>query len=254
MKLSVVILTKNSEADIEKLIHSLRFCDEVLIVDDESTDKTAERAKSLGAQVYSRPLSGDFATQRNFADSRAIGDWILHIDSDEEVNDALAGEIMLKMKNPSVSAYYIKRRDFFWGREVRYGDVWTARSRGFIRLYQKNSGTWEGTVHEKFTTNKQISKLQNAIIHRPHPTIAEFIGEVNHYSTLRARELESQGRRVNIVSVVLYPLLKFIYLYIFRLGILDGSAGFAYTFMMSFHSYLVRAKLYQYLYIDKKGL
>ena len=109
-------------------------------------------------------------------------------------------------------------------------------------------------MHEKFTTNKQISRLQNAIIHRPHPTVAEFIREVNYYSTLRARELERQGKKVNIVSVVLYPLLKFIYLYIFRLGILDGAAGFAYTFMMSFHSYLVRAKLYQYLYIDKKDL
>ncbi len=253
MKLTAVILTKNSEADVEKLIHSLKFCDEVLVVDDESADKTVDLARKSGAVVHIRPLAGDFATQRNFADSRAKGDWILHIDSDEEVNDALAGEIMLKMKNPSVSAYYIKRRDLFWGREVRFGDVWTARQRGFVRFYQKESGQWAGTVHEKFTTNKQTSKLQNPLIHRPHPTVAEFLREVNYYSTLRARELEAQSKRVNIASIILYPLLKFIYLYIFRLGILDGAAGFAYTFMMSFHSYLVRAKLYQYLHIDKKA-
>ncbi len=242
--LSCIILAKNEEKNIERAIRSVDFCDEVIMIDDYSEDSTVEKAKTFGATVYKRELHDDFASQRNYGMKMARGSWILFIDADEEVTKELAGEIenfVCDNTNSFIQAYYIKRRDIFWGRELRYGEVGSMR---LVRLVRKKSGTWRGAVHEKFYTYLKTSSLKNNLLHYPHQLIAEFLSEVNRYSTIRARELYSLGKTSSILSIIFYPLGKFILNYFFRLGFLDGSPGFVYAFMMSFHSFLVRAKLF----------
>lgn len=246
MKITAVVLTKNEEKNIERCLKSLDFCDEVIVVDDYSTDGTLKKIKKH--KIFQRKLNNDFASQRNFGLSKANNDWVLFVDADEEVGEELKNEIrsnVLTFQRFNVVACFIRRRDYFWGQELKYGEVRKVRQTGLIRLVRKNSGKWIGTVHEEFHTTKNVGQLDGFLNHYPHQTIKEFINDVNRYSTIRTEELFNQGKKTNVFEIIFFPIGKFIYNYFFNLGFLDGAAGFTYAFMMSFHSFLVRAKLYQ---------
>ncbi len=248
IQITAVVLTKNEEQHIERCLRSLQFCDEILVIDDYSTDQTVKIAEKHKTRVVRRALNNDFTAQRNFALAEAQGEWILYIDADEEVSIPLKNEMSKALNDDKLTkrAYYIPRRDYWWEKELRFGEVASARSKGFIRLVKKNSGKWMGKVHERFVISSFVGRLNNFINHYPHPTVKDFIEEVNHYSTIRAHELYNQGKSTNIFEILINPFGKFFYTYFILLGFLDGPAGFAYSFFMSFHSFLVRAKLYQY--------
>lgn len=247
MKPSVIILARNEEQTIRRCIESvIDIADEIVVIDDMSDDKTAAIAKKLGnARVVSHKLV-DFASQRNFAETQVKGDWILFLDADEALSAELRQEIQSMEVPPGYFAFYLRRRDFFWGAELKHGETSSARNKGFIRLYRRGSGKWEGVVHEKFVTNAETRQLGAFIDHHPHQSIAEFLTDVNRYSTFRANELKKAGVRAGWMDVSIRPAGKFAYNYFLKLGFLDGPAGFVYAFMMSFHSFLVRSKLYQY--------
>jgi glycosyltransferase involved in cell wall biosynthesis len=266
--LSAVVLTKNEEKNIERCLNSLDFVDEIVVVDDDSSDNTLDKVKSQKAKgknlsqnqvrlsqklkIFQRNLNGDFAGQRNFGMEKARGEWVLFLDADEEVSDELKKEIKeiiryASLERDDLVGFYIKRRDFFWGREVKFGEVLKVRRQGILRLIKKGFGQWQGKVHEKLEIRNwklEIDKLKNFINHYPHPTIKEFLHEINFYSSLRADELFQQGKKTNLLEIIFYPFLKFILNYFIYLGFLDGPTGFVYAFMMSFHSFLVRGKLF----------
>lgn len=249
--ITAVILTHNSCPSLERCLSSVSFCDEIVVVDDVSHDKTAAIARQHSAKVYMKALEGDFAEQRNFAMRKASNEWLLYIDSDEQIDEPLKESIIEAVEQGNHDAYYLRRRDYWWGRELKYGEVMKVRSQGLIRLMKKNSGTWTGRVHETFEATGATARLDGYINHFPHQSLREFIHEINTYSTLRATELHDKQVKANLFHVLAYPLGKFIVTYILRLGFLDGAPGFAYAFLMSFHSYLVRVKLYQYRMFGK---
>lgn len=225
MKISAIILTDNKEKNINRCLRSVDFCDEKLVIEKKITD---------------------FSDARNQAMVKAKHDWILFIDDDEEVPENLKFEI--KNLKFDQDAYYIKRRDFFWGRELKYGETRKLRNRGIIRLIKKNSGRWEGKVHEEFKFKNEelkVKRLDAYLNHYPHQSIKEFIEKINFYSSLRAQQLHQQGKKFCLCQAIFYPFLKFILNYFIYFGFLDGPAGFTYAFLMSFHSFLVRAKLFQ---------
>src|SRR5260221_6699426 len=121
--ISAVILTKNEEKNIEACLKTLTWCDEVIVIDDNSTDKTISFAKKLGATVYEHVLDGDFAAQRNFGLEIAKGDWILFVDADERVSQALAFEMqaIITLHIDHVSGYYLRRLDTMWGKVLHFG-------------------------------------------------------------------------------------------------------------------------------------
>ncbi len=239
--LTAAIIAKNEEENLPVLLKSLDFCDEIILIDDNSTDKTAKIAESYNAHVYEKSLHNDFAELRNFALSKAKGDWILFVDADEEVSRELAKEIKDAIEVNSFAGYYIKRKDIWWGKEVRFGEAGEIK---LLRLIKKGMGEWTGKVHEVLETHGDTDKLKHELFHRPHPTLSQFIADINMYSTIRAEELHEKNVKSSLFQIVSYPVGKFIVNYFFRLGILDGAVGFAYAFLMSFHSYLVRSKLY----------
>lgn len=249
--LSALILSKNEGQNIGECIQALSFCDEIIVADDNSTDHTVEIAKSLNARIVDQDTELDFAQKRNRLMQQAKGDWLLFIDPDERLTKELQEEIIAILKEPKYDVYLLKRRDFFWGQEIKHGELQTAAQNGFIRLVKKGSGSWKGTVHESFETNLPTGKLSNYINHYPHPTLTEFITDINFYSTLRSKELLKKDHKTTIFEIIFLPFFKFLYTYIIKMGFLDGAAGFAYSFMMSFHSFLVRSKLYQYQHIDE---
>lgn len=254
--ISAVVLTKNEEKNIIDCIKSLNFCDEIIIIDDYSTDKTLDKIRNHKSeilnksriQIFQRKLNGDFASQRNYGLKQAKGEWILYVDADERVSSDLKKAINCACTTSQVvqdRAYYIKRRDWWWGRQLKHGEVRKVRSKGIIRFVKKDSGIFMGNVHEVFHTAKHVSNLAGYLEHYPHPKVRDFIDDINEYSSIRAQELYNQGKTANFLQITLLPFGKFILNYFFYLGFLDGPAGFAYAFFMSFHSFLVRAKLYQ---------
>jgi glycosyltransferase involved in cell wall biosynthesis len=248
MKITAIILARNEEKRIEEAIKSVSFCDEVLVIDDESTDATAQKAERAGAKVISHSTLNEFGGQRNWAMTQAKHEWILFVDADEEVSEELKKEVLhlnvstLERSNENI-VYSIPRRDFFWGQEMKYGETMRARNKGIIRLVKKGSGVWIGAVHETFVPSGAVVKLNGFLNHYSHDSLASFIKDINTYSTIRADELAKQGAGTSVFQLMFFPLGKFLYTYFILGGFLDGAAGFVYSFVMSFHSFLVRAKL-----------
>lgn len=244
--ISVVVLTKNEENNIRRCLESIKWCDEVIIIDDNSTDKTLEIIKKYKTTIYKRPLNSNFSAQRNFGKFHAKNEWVLFVDADEVVSDALAYEIsnaiQLKDQNlKNFDGFYLKRSDLMWGRQLKYGEMGSIK---LLRLGRKNSGGWEGMAHEKWEIEGTIGILMNPLLHFPHKTLEEFLRDINFYTDIRALELKDKNARVFFWSIPLYPLGKFIFNYIFKRGFLDGMPGLIIAITMSFHSFLVRGKLW----------
>ncbi len=240
--ISAVILTKNVENNIIRCLKSLEWCDEIIVIDDFSTDKTPDIIKKYFPKVktYQNKMNGDFSGQRNFGLEKAEGEWVLFVDGDEEVSDKLKNEIQNSINN-NISGYFIKRTDYFLGRWLKFGETGDLF---LLRLAHKNKGVWKGKVHEIWEVGGKVDKLKNPLLHYPHPTISEFLEKINLYSSGRAEELYKSGDKTNYISIILYPLGKFIYNYFVKLGFLDGMPGLILAIIMCFHSFLVRSKLF----------
>ena len=171
-------------------------------------------------------------------------DWVFFVDADEIVSKELADEIYRQISQflTPVHGYFIPRRDYLWGKSFRFGEVGTIK---LLRLGRKDKGQWIGQVHEKWKIIGSVGTFKNPLEHYPHQSIREFLSEINYYSTLRARELHKRNKAVSRLEIFFYPLGKFILNYFFKLGFLDGVPGIMVCLMMSFHSFLVRGKLWQ---------
>lgn len=240
--ITAIILAKNEEENIEDCLRSVSFCDEKIVIDDNSTDRTVEIAKKYGANIYTHALDNDFAAQRNYGLSKATGEWVLFVDADERVTEPLSLEISgLKFEGSNIDGFYIKRRDIIWGRELKHGETGNIK---FIRIAKRDSGKWEGKIHEKWVIKGRVSGFKNNLIHYPHQSIEEFLKEINYYTNLRAEELYKKGIKVNWFFIIFYPKVKFVINYFLKLGILDGMPGLVFAIIMSLHSFLVRGKLW----------
>lgn len=250
MSISAIIITRDEEDNIEGCLESLRWCNEIIIIDDNSKDKTVDKARRYTDKIFTRPLNNDFSEQRNYALSKAKYDWILFIDADEKVTSSLRKEIQEKINEQvnEYSGFLVKRKDFIWGMKIKHGEAGDIK---LLRMAKRSSGEWQGKIHEVWKINGKISELKNPLFHYPHQTIGEFIKDINVYTTIRAQELFISGTSAYWTSVIFYPLGKFFYNYFFKLGFLDGIAGLVYAVIMSFHSFLVRGKLWL-LWQEKK--
>jgi len=245
MKISVAILSRNEEKNIIRCLESLSFCNEIILIDDYSSDKTAEIAKSRGVAVFKRKLNGDFARQRNFAFKKATNDWVLFLDADEVISPTLFSEIVRRVKEgeeKGIVGYYFSRKDFFINSFLKYGE--TSRVK-LLRLAKKSAGLWEGKVHEEWKVTGKTELMKNPILHYSHNNLADSFAKINFYSDLRAQELFLQGKRGSLLEIIIYPMAKFIKNYFWYLGFLDKTGGLVFALMMSFHSFLVRGKLWQ---------
>lgn len=239
--ITAVVLAKNEEKNIVDCLESLSFCSEIIVIDDNSVDRTAEIAKNSGVKVIKRSLDGNFSEQRNFALSQSRNDWTLFVDADERISKDLGQEIKRSTGDYSVDGYFIPREDKLFGKILKHGEL---RNKKFLRLARTNAGKWRGTVHEEWNIKGKTKTLKHPMLHLPHQTISEFLREINYYTTLRAIELHEKGERTSWYKIIFYTKAKFIQTYILKFGFLDGMSGFVLSMVMSFHSFLVRGKLY----------
>jgi len=241
-KITAIVLTKNEEKNIKDCLESIKWTDELIVVDDYSRDKTLEIVKKYNSKIYQRKIEDDFSKQRNFAIEKATTRWILFVDADERIPEELKNEIIGIINfNNNFDAYKIKRIDNMWGKKIRHGEQGSTK---IIRLFKKEHGKSIGKVHEIIKIKGKVGKLNNYIIHYPHPTVNEFLREINKYSTIRAMELYDKKIKANFLSIIFYTTGKFIKNYFFMLGILDGIRGLILAILMSFHSFLSRGKLW----------
>lgn len=238
---SAVVLAHNDERTIEKTLKSLAWCAERIVVDDYSNDKTVSIAKRHKAVVYERHLNNDFAAQRNFALTKAKGQWVLFVDSDEIVPVTLREEIKKTLAAPEASGYLLRRQDTIFGHALHHGE--TSRVR-LLRLGRKSAGLWERPVHEVWRIDAPVQELVSPLSHFPHPDVAQFLSEINRYSSLNAQYLFANKVRVTGTHILMYPVAKFFVNYVWYRGFADGMPGAIVAFLMSFHSFLTRAKLY----------
>lgn len=241
--ISAIILTKNSEQTIRRTVESVKWCGEVIVIDDDSEDQTAEIARIAGATILSRHVEDDFASQRNAGLARATGEWVFFVDSDEVVTPALQEEIEVRVgKEKGIAGYFIRRADFLFGKELRFGE--TSRVK-LLRLAQRNAGLWERPVHEEWHVTGAAGELVNPLLHYSHQNVAQFLEKINYYSTLNAKHLYNEHVRVSWWHIPAYPAAKFLKNYLLYQGFRDGTEGAICALMMSFHSFLTRAKLWQ---------
>lgn len=243
MNLSAIVLTKNEESNIEECIDCLGFCDEVIIIDDNSSDATTKLAEKLGAKVYKRTLGDNFAAQRNYGLKKAQGKWVLFIDADERVTKDLRNEIVQVTNDPLVNylGFFLKRTDYMWDKKLKYGETANIK---LLRLARRRAGKWKRRVHEVWEVGGRTRELKNPLIHYPHPTLASFIASVNTMSSLHAKANLEEDKKSSLLKIFVWPPGHFVYNFILRLGFLDGTQGLVVALVMSFHSYLAWSKLW----------
>jgi glycosyltransferase involved in cell wall biosynthesis len=243
MRLSAVVVTQNEEKNIERCLESLRFADEIVVVDAGSVDMTVEIAERCGARVIERRWDG-FATQKQFAIEQARGEWVFLVDSDEEVSGDLAGEITQRLSagiDASVGGFRVPRSNFFLGKHIPYGPWADDRQ---VRLFRKSSGQMvRRPVHEGVQTDGEVLDLSAPLFHYTHQSLFESFRRLNRYTTLEAGERVDR-RKIGLADVVVLPAGVFMRYYVSGRCYKAGVHGFLLSATTAMYRSILYLKIY----------
>ncbi|HTU41362.1 MAG TPA: glycosyltransferase family 2 protein [Candidatus Aquilonibacter sp.] len=228
MTLSVAIVAHNEEANLGRTLQSVKWADEIVVVDSGSTDRTCEIAREYGAQIVVEPWRG-YVAQKQYAIDLCSKDWVLLLDADEEVSAGLAQEIRTVIVAPNAATgYTLPRKNLFLGRWIRHGGFYPDPK---LRLFRRGTAFVTGhDPHDRCELKPDVlqwtQQFRNPIVHHTYPNLTLYIGHMNRYSSLGAELAFAKGHRdFNFADIVLRPFATFIYNYFFRLGFLDGPEG-----------------------------
>ena len=241
-KLSAVIITLNEESNIERVIHSLSWADEIVVFDSGSQDQTCEIAKKLGAIIHQGPWSG-FGLQKRKAAELATHDWILSVDADETVSRKLAAEIQSRFSelNPQ-TGYCIPRKSFYLNHWIFHGGWYPDYQ---LRLFNRKHSQWnENTIHEKVISSN-IEYLNSPMEHYVFKNKAHQVQTNNKYSTLQAEEYVSKGGEFSFFKLMIKPFVKFMECYFLKLGFLDGFPGFIIAVSAGYSVFIRWVKIWE---------
>lgn len=242
MSLAAVIITRNEEADLERCLKSLAFCDEIVVVDAQSTDRTVEIARRYTDKVQVLPWLG-FVEQRRQALKLATAEWVLSIDADEEVSPELRREILETVRQSAADAYSLPRKTIHFGRWIRHGGWYPNR---LVRLFRKDRGEWRGgEVHEYWHTNGTQGELREDLVHYSFKSLSDQVARNNTYSSLGAKTLRARGKRFTFFRLSVKTFSKFLETYVLKLGFLDGYPGLIISVSAAYSVFLKWAKLWE---------
>ena len=237
---SLAIIALNAADQIEACLASAAFADEIVVVDSGSTDGTVEIARKYGARVIQQDWLG-FGRQKQFAVDQASHDWVLCLDCDERISGPLRQEVESVLHEPKFQAYQMPRCNRFMGRWLRHGEGYPDWS---LRLFNRTHAHWsKDEVHEKVEVDVAVGRLNGDLLHESAESIATYLDKQNRYTTLQAQALYKQGKRANVLQLLLSPLLRFVKFYLFRLGFIDGVPGLIHILIGCFNSFTKYAKL-----------
>ncbi len=238
-RLSATVIAQDEERDLPDCLASLRgFCDEVVVVDGGSRDRTREVATAAGARVLDRPFD-DFARQHEFARAEARGDWILSIDADERASPELRAAVF-----GEAAAYSLPFKNHFRGIWLRHGGFWPDRH---VRLFRRDACRYDPArpVHEKLLVDGRIDRLDAPILHYTWDSLADCLRKMDRYGEQAARMLHAQGVRAGAWQIAARPLWRFLRGYVLRAGFLDGAAGAAMAWARAYEAFRRYARLWE---------
>jgi glycosyltransferase involved in cell wall biosynthesis len=240
VKITATIITLNEERNIARSIESLRCADEILIVDSGSVDRTVELAQNLGARVIEAGWRG-FAAQKNWAAEQATNDWILSLDADEALSEALEAEIWnLKKCGPRYDAYTMPRLARYLGRWILHSGWYPDRK---VRLYRRGKAKWVGEfVHESVVVEGRTGHLDSNILHFTCDSLSEHLKTLDKYTTLAAQEIAARRVKVPLSKIIIDPAWTFLKSYFLQRGFLDGLEGLTIAYMAAFYTFLKYSK------------
>ncbi len=223
--LSGCVISFNEEEHLEECLRSLDFCDEVVVLDSGSTDRTVEIAERMGARVeVNRPFPGHIE-QKNLALSLARNDWVFCLDCDERVSPSLRAEIEERRAKgfSGAAGYSMPRLNWYLGRPIRHGAFWPDRK---VRLFDRRRGRWGGTnPHDRVEVEGPVEKLQGVIEHFPYRDLGEHLETIRNFTAIAAQALREEGKRATMADIWIRPPAFFVKSFFLKLGFLDGWRG-----------------------------
>ncbi|MDZ4662173.1 MAG: glycosyltransferase family 2 protein [Pseudomonadota bacterium] len=248
LPVSLVIITLNEEKNIERCIKSALWCNDIVVVDSFSSDKTPDVARNLGARVYSEKWRG-YGEQKNFGMSLALNDWVLSLDADEALSPELSEELKKTVAaGLNGDAYECRRRSWYMGRWIYHGGWYPDLQ---ARFFNRTAVKWSASeVHERLIA-KSTLRLNSELLHWPFQSLAHQIEKNNKYSSLGALEQKKLGVRFSLFKLIFKPVVKFFETYFLKRGFLDGLPGFIIAVGAGYSVHLKMAKLYE---LEKKDV
>jgi glycosyltransferase involved in cell wall biosynthesis len=245
-KISAVIITKNEAKNIARCLESIKWADEILVLDNSSTDETVDICRQYNCTVHINETWEGFGKAKHKAVELSKYDWIFSIDADEQVSDELRTKIqeILEQPDPNI-AFRIKRISFYLGKQIRYSG-W---QRDFtLRLFNRNTGNFNlKIIHEFVEVKGEIRTINEQLNHYSFPDLKTHINKMTHYSELFAEQSFQKNKKTSIFYAIIDGIGKFFKMYIFNLGFLDGKEGLILALNSAFGVYL------KYLYLWEKN-
>lgn len=240
-RLSAVIITYNEEQNLARCLESVKFADEIVVVDSHSTDRTCDIAQHYGAKVIFVEWQGFGAAKQAGVDASS-GEWILSIDADEEVSDPLKEEIQRVIERHGRHVgYEMPRKTNFLGRWINYSNWYPDH---VLRLFRRENGRFnDAVVHEKVVVNGPVGRLKNDLLHYSYPSLDVYFEKFNRYTTVGAVEAYKAGKRAGWPSVAIKPVAAFVKHYVTKQGFRDGLEGFLISVLSSAAVMVKYAKL-----------
>lgn len=242
-KLTVIIPTFNEENYLEKALRSVRFADEIIVVDSFSTDKTAAIAKRNNCILIERKFD-NFSNQKNYALQFATCEWVLFLDADERIPNALKQEILDTIQNGKHAGYKLNFPHFYMNRFLYH------HSDNVLRLVKRNNCRFEGLVHEKLIIDGSIGQLKHPVLHFTYKGLEHYISKKDSYAWFQAEQMLKKGKKATYFHLAVKPFYRFFSSYILRKGFMDGIPGLA---VASINAYGVFSR-YAKLILLQKGI
>lgn len=250
-KLSIVISVYNAEKTIEKCLESAVFADEIIVVNNESTDKTLELAKKYTNKIFTQKNNLMLNINKNFGFLKASGDWILSLDSDEVITQELASEIVgLLKKETNIRGYYIPRKNIIFGKWIEHTGWYPDHQ---LRLFKRGEGKFpEKHVHESLKIDGEVGYLKENILHDHYRSIYEFTTKlINIYAPNEAEQILKSGYVFNHLDAIRFPVKEFLSRFFAREGYKDGFHGLMLSMLMSAYHLVVFAIIWEKLGFKK---
>ena len=246
---SIVIIARNEENNLRECLESCSFAKEIILVDDNSTDKTVEIAKEFGAKVYTRSLEGNWGAQQTFAIDKATCSWIFLIDADERCSDALQNKIVDLVNKNDKFTYVIKRITKLRHYDIGHGPL---RPDYVIRLMPNDGARVDGYVHPQIISKYPKQNIKEHIIHYSYTDWDQYYRKMNQYGKLATDKYYKNGKKISFAAVIYKPVWAFIKVYFLNLGILDGKMG--YMLAANHAAYTLQKYVRLYTLEKTKGL